>query len=180
MTWAGESGPAGSGLYVFADDGSPKELVGNPGQLLAWVNPGIPKFVNQNLVTDTPAPLTSGVFATSLITTTSNVDSLVPGMTITPPSGTYLCFFRGQGNPDPNTALQSMSIYAAGTQIDGSEVTIQRGGGATQDMLIPFTCIGIATVNGSQAIEGYWSAGTLETALMDGERALFIIEARNI
>lgn len=55
MTWAGESGPVNSGLYTYTDDGSPGELVGNPGDLVMWEQ-GIPKFMPQVSVTGS-APL---------------------------------------------------------------------------------------------------------------------------
>lgn len=50
MTWAGESGPSNSGLYVFTDDGSPSELTGNPGQVVMWNN-GLPQFMAQSALT---------------------------------------------------------------------------------------------------------------------------------
>lgn len=50
MTWAGESGPAQSGFYIFTDDGSPEELVGSPGEVIIW-NAGFPAFESQASLT---------------------------------------------------------------------------------------------------------------------------------
>jgi hypothetical protein len=55
MTWAGESGPVNSGLYTYTDDGSPGELVGNPGDLVMWEQ-GVPEFMPQASITGS-APL---------------------------------------------------------------------------------------------------------------------------
>ena len=50
MTWHGESGDSGSGLYTYTNDGSPGVLVGVENHLLAW-NYGLPVFVEQASIT---------------------------------------------------------------------------------------------------------------------------------
>jgi len=49
MTWAGESGPANSGLMQFTSDGSPNELTGVSGEVVLWEN-GIPQFMPQSAI----------------------------------------------------------------------------------------------------------------------------------
>jgi hypothetical protein len=49
MTWAGESGPGGSGLYTYTSDGSPGKLTGDPGQVVLWEN-GTPEFMPQSAI----------------------------------------------------------------------------------------------------------------------------------
>jgi len=44
MTWAGEGGAQGSGIYIFSDDGSPGIITGEQGELIQWGSSG-PTFV---------------------------------------------------------------------------------------------------------------------------------------
>jgi hypothetical protein len=120
-------------------------------------------------------PLTNSlVEAASNITTTSATPVLATGMTLTPAAGTYLCLFQGtvyQDTPGANLYVE-LCIYAAGLLLTHSRVR-PSDGSSYQD---PFACIGIAVVNGSQAIEGRWSrtAGA-GTAYMRGPRSLIIV-----
>jgi hypothetical protein len=112
--------------------------------------------------------------ANSNITTTSASPVLATGMTLTPAAGTYLCFFQGsvyEDTPGANLYVE-LCIYAAGLLLTHSRVR-PSDGSSYQD---PFACIGIAVVNGSQAIEGRWSrtAGA-GTAYMRGPRSLIIV-----
>ncbi len=112
--------------------------------------------------------------ADSNITTTSATPVLATGMTLTPAAGTYLCLFQGSVYQDTTGAglYVEMSLYAGGGQLTHSR---HRAADApTFDQA--FTCVGIATVNGSQAIEGRWrrTAGS-GTAYMRGPRSLIVI-----
>lgn len=54
MTWPGETSGGGSGLYIFTDDGSPAELIGNESDILVFQD-GLPIFVSQASLTGVTA-----------------------------------------------------------------------------------------------------------------------------
>lgn len=112
--------------------------------------------------------------ANSDITTTSVTAVLTTGMTLTPAAGTYLCFFQGTVCNDNTGAglYVEMSLYAGGSLLTHSRHRASDSVNFDQ----AFTCMGIAVVNGSQAIEGRWrrTAGT-GTAYMNGPRSLIIV-----
>ena len=118
------------------------------------------------------APVTAG----GTITTTSTSDVLASGMTSTPAAGTYLCFFTGGGwlsNPGSSNYTVAASIYAGGSQVSGSEIQFSDA----QYYNTPFSCVGVATVNGSQAIEGRWRVnGGGGTATITGVHTLLLLK----
>jgi hypothetical protein len=118
------------------------------------------------------APVTAG----GTITTTSTSDVLATGMTSTPAAGTYLCFFTGGGwlsNPGSSNYTVAASIYAGGSQVSGSEIQFAN----SQYYNTPFSCVGVATVNGSQAIEGRWRVnGGGGTATITGVHTLLLLK----
>lgn len=109
---------------------------------------------------------TSSVESVADTTTTSATDVLINLMTLTPVSGTYLVYFCTTIESGTNNANIFVSIYANAAQVLGTEMsgTPQIQGGVTPslNMRVPICTIGLATVNGAQAIEARWrrSAGT--------------------
>lgn len=95
--------------------------------------------------------------ATADTTTTSAVDVLVTGMTLTPIAGTYLVWFDS-GMEISGAGTISVSIYFGGVQVADSVRTLRPGAAAPTSA----TSIAKVTVNGSQAIEARWNvtAGT--------------------
>jgi hypothetical protein len=118
---------------------------------------------------------TQSVTATGTITTTSTTPVLATGMTITPVAGTYLVFFNGAGwqaNTGSGCYVEAQ-VYAGGAAVSGS---IQRFADSP-NYDTPFTSIAVATVDGSQAIEGRWSRPTAAgTASLTGTRTLLIMK----
>jgi len=53
MTWAGEAGADGSGLYIFTDDGSPQLIGGSEDQVLVFRD-GVPRFDPQSTLDEVP------------------------------------------------------------------------------------------------------------------------------
>lgn len=91
--------------------------------------------------------------ATADDTTTSLVDVVAAGMTLTPPAGTYLVWFSGSTEKDDQSNAYE-SIYFNNIKVDSSEVRSGFNlGGVTP---IPFTSIAKVTVDGTQTIEGRW------------------------
>jgi hypothetical protein len=72
-------------------------------------------------------------------------------MTLTPAAGTYKVLFTSSYSSSLSNGIGYMSIWSGGSQIAASEV---RTSMFKLGDITPFCCIGIATVNGSQAIEG--------------------------
>jgi hypothetical protein len=108
------------------------------------------------------SPFQQNATATGTITTTSTTDVLATSMTLTPEAGTYVVWFSGSAGNSTGTASVTPSIYSGGSQVTATERQIIGGGAQFAGARIPFACIGVTTVNGSQAIEGRWrvSAGT--------------------
>ena len=97
--------------------------------------------------------------ATATITTGLTVDTPVTAMSITPAAGTYIVRFSGSVSNANNGNFVYVSIYAGGVQNAASERQYKRG---NQTVTCPFASDAVVTVNGSQAIVGYWrvSGGT--------------------
>jgi len=95
----------------------------------------------------------SSATATGTITTTSTTDTAVTGITITPAAGTYVVRFSGSVSNGNNNRSVYASIYAAGVQNAASEREYRRG---NQTITCPFACDAVVTVDGAQAITGYW------------------------
>lgn len=93
---------------------------------------------------------------TSEYTTTSIVDVLVDGMTITPQEGTYDIWFTGTGTNSLKGSAAIFSIYVAGVRVDESESVIEPGGNNFKGA---FRCTARSIeVDGTQAIEGKFKA----------------------
>ncbi len=178
MTWAGESGPGGSGLMTYTSDGSPGKIVGSGVQLVGWVN-GKPEYkqpdLNDLLNVNAGSPLvgeflewngsawapgvasgTGGAncFATGLldsITTTSLTFVAMPGMLLTPPPGNYHCLFSSTGSHNKNGAFVQAAIFANGTQLN--ESTRDLGGQANNRG--NFNCQAVVATTG-EALEVRW------------------------
>ena len=60
-----------------------------------------------------------------------------------------------------------------GSQANGSERRVQRGAGQG-NVTADFTCLGVVTVNGSQAVEGRWRTSSA-TGTMH-ERSLILLK----
>ena len=123
----------------------------------------------------TPTLANQVVTASDTLTTTSTTAILTSGMTLTPAAGVYLCFFTGGCwvTTASTTQHATLYIYAGGAAIPGAQVDDGDSTGFCQ----PFSVVGIATVNGSQAIEGRWSViAAAGTATMSGPRTLTIVK----
>jgi hypothetical protein len=127
-----------------------------------------------------PPPLslplgTQNVNATGTITTTSTTPVLATGMTITPVAGTYLVIFGSacyQSTTGSGCYVEA-SIYAGGSQCAESLRQVADG----PAYQTPFTAVAVATVDGTQAIEGRWKMTTGSgTASMLGTRSLTIVK----
>jgi hypothetical protein len=103
---------------------------------------------------------TGEISNTTSRTTTSTTAVLMTGMTVTPAAGTYLVIWSGSLTTAASTQNTTFSIYSAGALVTHSERIC--GGAQVVIMYIPFCCVAVVTVNGSQAIEGMWrtSSGT--------------------
>lgn len=98
-------------------------------------------------------------------TTTSTIASATAAqlgsMTETPVSGTYLVIYSTTLTSNSSTGVITISIHSAGTQIASTVRTVQPEFGtvlgATTALPFPVTLNCITTVNGSQAIQVFWS-----------------------
>jgi hypothetical protein len=100
-----------------------------------------------------PADLSSYVVSqTGVIVTTSPIEILAAGMTLTPPAGTYLVLFTSavKNSNLGGSKLVELSIFSGGVKNAPSIVN------SDNKTIVPFCCVGIVTVDGAQAIEGRW------------------------
>lgn len=106
------------------------------------------------------------------ITTSSQTDVVATGMTLTPPSGTYLVWFSGSAlisSEEVNADEGYLSIYSDGLQIPSSEErfgALPSTPAMTMGVNFPFNCIAKVTVDGNQAIEGRWRVNDDSIATM--------------
>ena len=101
---------------------------------------------------------------------TSQVDVLMPSMTLTPAAGTYFVSFTGSIQTSLSQTFVYTSIYTGGTIVSTSERQFRRPGNVGAS----FACVAKVTVNGSEAIEGRWR--TTQGTMFVFERVLAIIE----
>lgn len=101
---------------------------------------------------------------------TSQVDVLVPGMTLTPAAGTYLVSFTGSLQASLSQTFIYTSIYVDGVQVAASERDFRRPGNVGAG----FACVAKVTVNGAQAVEGRWR--TTQGTMSMFERTLSVLE----
>jgi hypothetical protein len=88
--------------------------------------------------------------------TSSTSFVLMPGMTITPPAGTYLITFDGTLASGGAGQSLFVAIFAGGVELtETARAMIPNPvGSTTPSPTTPFVCVGVATVDGSEAIEG--------------------------
>lgn len=99
-------------------------------------------------------PYSNEVTSTTLTTTTGTTDSLISGMTLTPPAGTYMVWFTGSiWNTTANNQTIYVSIYAGGTKVASSERTVSM---KSANDRAGVACVARVTVNGAQTIEAQW------------------------
>jgi hypothetical protein len=97
---------------------------------------------------------TNRVFYPGTVTSTVNVDTLIPGMTLTPAAGKYLAFVGGAINSSVKSRSMYINVYAGGVVVPGSEIEFDP---AEPSVSSPFAMVAIEIdVNGSQAIEIRW------------------------
>lgn len=163
-------------LYEVDADPSVLGLVSELGDLAINANTG--EIYRKSGVADTAWKnlsfdnFTQQESANGTITTTSTAYTLVTGMTITPPAGSYLVFFQGSVCHGTNNATTFFSTYAGGTQVTNSQVEFNR---ANVGNRIPVSINAVlATVNGAQAIETRWRVST-GTGTLTGQRYMSIL-----
>lgn len=110
--------------------------------------------------------------ANGTISTTSGTPILVPGMTLTPVSGTYAVWFSSTGDLTSKNSYGNFWIYVGGVAVTGSEREIRRGNRPNYQK--GFTCMAKITIDGTQAIEGRWSVSAGTISLYEG-RTLMIV-----
>lgn len=116
-----------------------------------------------------PFPQAYEATATNTITAGTGANTLMSGMTLTPPAGKYLVLFSCDCNSSTVGAATSYSVYVGGSQLGASLVKVQPFDGGTLSAGAARCAVGIniiATVDGTQAIEIRWSAsnGTNQSA----------------
>lgn len=110
---------------------------------------------------------------TSNVTTTSSSASVITGLSVTPPAGTYFVSFSGWFTHSTGNATVTVSVYAGGTQNSGSVRTFMPFSGAIGSANNGLTAgtNAIVTVNGTQAIAIEWltsaSTATIHVANFD-------------
>lgn len=118
------------------------------------------------------------ISGTSTVTSTTGTDALITGMTITPPSGTYLVTFSGSfsyGAGGANT--QQIAIYVANTLKADSLRQAVTTANTTKFQVMATN--GQVTVNGSQAIEIWWSGSQSGQTLTVINRTMNILRVGN-
>jgi ribosomal protein L21E len=92
----------------------------------------------------------SSATATADAQTSSTTYTLLTGMTITPPAGTYWVKFTSSVRNSSGNQINYQSIFSGGSQVAASEVAARNG---TNNADSSVSTQAIVTVNGSQAIE---------------------------
>lgn len=158
----GSQGPSGAGSSVSVQNngvpvaGTPHSTINFTGGSVSVTNAG-GGVAN---VAVNPTSVYGEAAATSTTTTTSASDTLMAGMSVTPPAGTYLVWFTGDVTASVNSSTMTMSVYAGGVQAATSERPVSCSSAAQR---YNFNCTAVVTVDGLQAIGGYWrrTAGTV-------------------
>lgn len=88
----------------------------------------------------------------------------VGAMTLTPAAGTYMVTFSGDISNSSPGLLTTISIWVGGSQIMASTRLYEFATGAVNPNISNFCCQTVVTVNGTQAIQGYWVTTTPNTA----------------
>lgn len=110
---------------------------------------------------------------TSNQTTTSGTDAVIPGLTVTPPAGTYLVIMSGWFTHSTGNDTVTISIYSAATK-NASSVRVfmpLSSSPLAGNNGLTSTTNAIVTVDGSQAISTQWhtngATATIHIANMD-------------
>lgn len=136
------------------------------GEAVAGATAGVALSVDSNglLASGLSAGITTEEGFSSSITTTSTTDVIMTGMTITPPSGTYMVWFSCWLTHSNGNDTVTISIYGGTTQNVTTVRTTTPFSGAVgaANNGIGHSTNGQVTVNGSQAITIDWhtNAGT--------------------
>lgn len=121
-----------------------------------------------------PDPTSRITEATGLTSFAGGADTLVAGMTDTPPAGTYLVWFTGTLENAANKTTVWANIYSGGAIVQSSEREWRRGGSAG-NIQSSFCCVAKVTVNGAEAVEGRWRTSGGSTAFME-ERNIALLK----
>jgi hypothetical protein len=139
--------------------GSSAQLIAELSGVPAWQNiediPGLDEISDVvNIIIESGAAV--GVFSTSELataTTTSDTYTVVPGMTITPPSGDYLCSFNSSMQANKSNVKIRIGIFIDDVEILESERSSTVS--SNNDPYIMST-VGIASVSGVNEISVRW------------------------
>jgi hypothetical protein len=94
------------------------------------------------------------------LSTTTTSDTLMTGLTLTPPAGEYLVSHDSSYSHNTNNSEIYVSVYVGGVKQNESEKLFRRGSGAG-DVISPLSIVNYkVAVNGSQAIEVRWRTNT--------------------
>jgi len=140
--------------------------IGSEGQLMSPLN-GLPTWQDiedipgLNEISDTISIIvasgaSAGVYSVSeliTVTTTSNTYVTIPGMSITPPSGTYICSFNASMQSNKSNVKVRISIFIDEVEILESERSATV---ATNNDSYIFSTAGIAEVSGVNEISIKW------------------------
>lgn len=94
------------------------------------------------------------IHGSSEVQTNLTTDSLLAGMTITPPAGVYSIDGMVQSQHQSNSGITHYSFYVGGIKVANSEYSVNRAG--SQDGRSPWIQTARVTVNGSQPIDIRW------------------------
>lgn len=111
-------------------------------------------------------PMCAITGAIDTVTTTSVTPVVVPNMSFTPASGTYVAFFSTTASMNKNGQFVECAIYE-----DGSEVTIShRELGGQSNNRGNFNCQARVSVDGTQVVEARWN---ITSAAGGGQGSMF-------
>lgn len=120
-------------------------------------------------------PASREVTATAIATTSSTTPSTVPGMTITPPAGTYVAIFGTWGGHAANNAELNVGLAVDGVDILSAE---RRWGGTGQSDNMSATLVSHKriTVDGTEEIQGRFRRRLGSGLVAVYDRVLLLIE----
>ena len=101
-----------------------------------------------------PLPTLYEVLQTASTTNPNTSDTVITGLTLTPPAGDYTATFDSTVDSTTNARLHTFSIYVNGVQVASTVRTIFTDTAKYQSISIKS---GKLTVNGSQAIDVRWA-----------------------
>lgn len=101
-------------------------------------------------------PQTTEISAISTITRSLSSYAALPGMSVTPPAGTYEVEFNTSASVDRNGRTGFLALFLNGVEIPGSERMV---GGAAGDVS-GVGCTATVAVSGGQVLEARWRVDT--------------------